>query len=202
MASEDYCQETTNYGYQPYNQLVKNLYSKNEKINELKLLTCNVNRTNVGLKNANSQLNKLISLISKEESPRIATFFRVCLKQKLGPATIVEALGALETIYNSIENKTPNMLPKVSTCPYHSTIADNFLLKPVTLTKLDKAKCKVCSKEVNFLYMRSHVAVQIIKGETTGQVCGSCGIVHTGNVQKILTKNKAFKADLRRKSFF
>ena len=42
--------------------------------------------------------------------------------------------------------------------------------------------------------MRSHVAVHIIKGETTGQVCGSCGIVHTGNVQKILTKNKAFKA--------
>ncbi len=75
MTSEDHCQETTNYGYQPYNQLVKNLYSKNEKINELKLLTCNVNRTNVALKNANSQLNKLITLISKEESPRIATFF-------------------------------------------------------------------------------------------------------------------------------
>ena len=53
-------------------------------------MTCNVNRTNVGLKNANSQLSKLITLISKEESPRIATFFRVCLKQKLGPAAIVE----------------------------------------------------------------------------------------------------------------
>ena len=40
--------------------------------------------------------------------------------------------------------------------------------------------------------MRSHVAVHIIKGETTGQVCGSCGILHSGNVEKILTKNKAF----------
>ena len=42
--------------------------------------------------------------------------------------------------------------------------------------------------------MRSHVAVHIIKGETTGQVCGSSGILHSGNVEKILTKNKAFKA--------
>jgi hypothetical protein len=42
--------------------------------------------------------------------------------------------------------------------------------------------------------MRSHVAVHILKGETNGQVCGSCGILHSGNVQKILTKAKAFKA--------
>ena len=41
--------------------------------NIYKLLTCNVNRSNVALKNTNSQLNKLITLISKEESPRIAT---------------------------------------------------------------------------------------------------------------------------------
>jgi hypothetical protein len=86
------------------------------------------------------------------------------------------------------------VLPKISTSPYHATLEDNFILKPATSTKLDKAKCKVCTKEVDFLYMRSHVAVHILKGETNGQVCGSCGILHSGNVQKILTKAKAFKA--------
>ena len=42
--------------------------------------------------------------------------------------------------------------------------------------------------------MRSHVAVHILKGDTNGQVCGFCGILHSGNVQKITTRNKASKA--------
>jgi hypothetical protein len=50
--------------------------------------------------------------------------------------------------------------------------------------------------------MRSHVAAHILKGETTGQVCGACGIVHTGNVQKILTRNKAFKALVENCTYF
>ena len=90
LKNEDQCPIQTNYGYQPYAQLVNNLESKNKIINELKLLTCNVNKSNIALKNTNSQLNKLITLISNEESPRISTFFRVCLKQKLSPCAIVD----------------------------------------------------------------------------------------------------------------
>ena len=79
--------------------MVRNLESKNEKINELKLLTCNVNKANISLKNSNSKLNQLITLISQEESSRISTFFRVCLKQKLGTAAIIDKFQqALEIV--------------------------------------------------------------------------------------------------------
>lgn len=115
---------------------------------------------------------------------------------------IDQALEALETTYNSIENKTPLLLPKISTSPYPTLIMDNFSLKSTTTTNLEKANCKLCDKEVDILYMRSHVAVHILKGDTTGQVCGACGIMHTGNVRKIVTKNKAFKAIVEDCTYF
>ena len=37
-------------------------------------------------------------------------------------------------------------------------------------------------------------SVHILKGDTQGQVCGCCGILHSGSVQKITTRNKASKA--------
>ena len=77
---------------------------------------------------------------------------------------IEQAIEALETIYNSIENKNPNMLPRIITSPYPRNLEDNFLIKTSTSTNLDKAKCKICIKEVDILYMRSHVAVHILKG--------------------------------------
>jgi len=66
--------------------------------------------------------------------------------------------------------------------------------KSTTTNTLGKPKCKICTKEVSIQYMRSHVAVHILKDETTRQVCGFCGILNSGNVKKVNTKNKTFKS--------
>ena len=84
---------------------------------------------------------------------------------------IDQAIEALETTYNSIGNKTPLLLPRISTSSYPTPLMDNFLIKSTTTTttNLEKANCKICNKEDDILYMCSHVAVHILKGDTTGQ---------------------------------
>ena len=105
-----------------------------------------------------------------------------------------QALEALETIYNRIENKPPNLLPKIAKLPYPTSLMENFIIKTnnnIYNNNLEKPPCKICDKEVDIQYMRSHVAKHILKNETSGQVCG---ILHSGNVQKSSTRNKASKA--------
>ena len=110
---------------------------------------------------------------------------------------IEQALETLETIYNRIENKPPNLLPKITKLAYPPSLIDNFTLKTnnnINNKNLEKPPCKICKKDVDIQYMRSHVAKHILKNETSGQVCGFCGILHSGNVQKSCTRNKASKA--------
>ena len=49
-----------------------------------------MNRANVVLKNSNSALNKLITLISVNDVPRIHTFFKSCLNRGIGINSIIE----------------------------------------------------------------------------------------------------------------
>ena len=105
---------------------------------------------------------------------------------------IEQALETLETIYNRIENKPPNLLPKITKLPYPTSLIDNFTLKTnnnINNNNLEKPLCKICKKDVDI-----HLAKHIKKNETSGQVCGFCGILHSGNVQKSCTRNKASKA--------
>ena len=105
---------------------------------------------------------------------------------------IEQALETLETIYNRIENKPPNLLPKITKLSYPTSLIDNFTLKTnnnINNNNLEKPPCKICKKDVDI-----HLAKHIKKNETSGQVCGFCGILHSGNVQKSCTRNKASKA--------
>ena len=70
----------------------------------------------------------------------------------------------LETIYNRIENKPPNLLPKITKLSYPTSLIDNFTLKTIkniNNNNLEKPPCKICKKDVEIQYMRSHIAKHI-----------------------------------------
>ena len=41
--------------------------------------------------------------------------------------------------------------------------------------------------------MRYHVAKHILLGDTYRPVCGFCGVLHSGNIRKIITRNNNCK---------
>ena len=68
-----------------------------------------------------------------------------------------QAKYLLENVFNEIENKPPNMLPKIFGMPYDAHFLE--------------------------IYMRSHIAKHRFLGDLAPPVCGFCGILHTGNLR-------------------
>ncbi len=81
-----------NHHFLSYQQLKLSLDHKSQKINELKLNTLNLRRSNISLMNKTSDLKRLMNLISQNDIPRIKQLISACLKSKVSTIAMIEKM--------------------------------------------------------------------------------------------------------------
>ena len=69
----------------------------------------------------------------------------------------------LETTYNAMENKSPNLIPTRVESPYGTSFENIFKINTNDVNT-EKPQCRICPRHVDIVYMRSHVATHILKG--------------------------------------
>jgi hypothetical protein len=113
-----------------------------------------MNRANVVLKNSNSALNKLITLISVNDVPRIHTFFKSCLSRGIGINAIVEKFQEAITKITKTKSYTQKELTNefIGTCFNHKDKLLSYKFKSFlnleaiksALDNSEKHKCNEC----------------------------------------------------------
>ena len=69
----------------------------------------------------------------------------------------------LETTFNALVNKSPNLIPTNLASPYNKNFENIFKINTNNVNT-EKPQYRICPKFVDHAFMRSHVAAHILKG--------------------------------------
>jgi len=97
-----------------------------------------------------------------------------------------DALNEAKILLQLIFSESQPVLPLINSPYNEQTTLFNIITPGVSSSQSVKEKCLValCNRQVKLEQMRLHVGAHIVRGETTGPVCGFCGTL-CGHAVKI-----------------